>query len=253
MKHFFRKLISPFGIDVARKPSNLIRNREKNIEIDFDFVISDYLVRRGSRKGVTIIQLGAYDGCTSDEVYPYIDKFNWEGLLVEPQKKYFDRLKKTYEGKKRLRFMQAAVSQDGKEKTLYTIRDPESKGMPDIAPRIASFEKDTILSHRDKIPNIEERINKERVKSMHLMDMIRKFSLEDVEIIQIDVEGFDAQVVKMVDFSTVSPSIIRFEHKHLSKKEHNEAIGILLENEYTVAKEPGNTIAYRREEVFSDN
>ena len=245
-KKLLRQLFSIFGINVSKNSPELIRNRNKNIDIDFDFVLADYLLGRGKKRGVKIIQIGAYDGCTSDELYPYIKNFEWNGLLVEPQKKYFKRLKKTYEGESGINFLQAAVAHNRGRKTLYTIKNPESEGMPPIAPRIASFDKKTILSHKDKIPNIESKIKETKVKSLPLMDMIEEYSIKDVEILQIDVEGFDSEVIKMIDFSKIYPSIVRFEHKHLSRKEHSSAIKKLLKNGYDVAEEPGNTIAYNR-------
>jgi hypothetical protein len=36
--------------------------------------------------------------------------------------------------------------------------------------------------------------------------------LEDINVLIIDTEGYDAKILEMVDFELVRPSIIRFEH-----------------------------------------
>jgi hypothetical protein len=37
-----------------------------------------------------------------------------------------------------------------------------------------------------------------------------------VNLLQIDTEGYDFEIIKMVNFETLRPDVIHYEHRHLS-------------------------------------
>ncbi len=41
----------------------------------------------------------------------------------------------------------------------------------------------------------------------------------DADLLQIDTEGYDATILRMIDFSRCRPRLIKFEHKSLSAGE----------------------------------
>src|SRR3989442_714337 len=43
-----------------------------------------------------VLQIGACDGVMADPIHKWIKKYKWQGILVEPQKKEFERLKISY-------------------------------------------------------------------------------------------------------------------------------------------------------------
>jgi hypothetical protein len=79
------------------------------------------------------------------------------------------------------------------------------------------------------------------------MNLLEKRGMTDVDIIQIDVEGFDGEVVKMLNFCKINPSIIQFEHEHLDNKSHVDVVRVLVSNGYLVVPSGENTVAYKRE------
>lgn len=234
-----------YGIYVERCPSAVARDPEEIIKIDFDFVMRDFVMNRGGPDGVVFLQVGANDGCHGPLSH-YISNHHWRGLLVEPQDYYFQKLEAVYSSEEEISLLNAAVSHESGQKTLYSVADPEADDMPSWAGGIASFHRDTLLSHAGQIPNLEERINSTPVDTYHLMELVKKEGLSDLDLLQIDVEGFDAEVVKMVDFDIVQPSIIQFEHEHLSNSDHNSAVDYLVSNGFKVARSGIDTVAYRR-------
>ena len=40
--------------------------------------------------------------------------------------------------------------------------------------------------------------------------------ISSLDILQIDTEGFDAEVIKMFDFNSFSPLLIQYEHLHIT-------------------------------------
>ena len=68
-------------------------------------------------------------------------------------------------------------------------------------------------------------------------------------IVLYDVEGYDYEILKMIDFSRTMPAIIRFEHQHLPRADWNAAISLLVGTGYRILEEPTDTTAYRADEA----
>ena len=250
-----KQLLSRFGIAVQRGDSALkiglmdsalalAYNHHQNVRPDFDFILRDFLMSRGTPDGVSFLQIGAFDGVTSDPLHEYVIQYDWEGLLVEPQPYYLRQLRETYADEDGLQFIQAAIDHEDGFRTLYTV-DTEVGDVPESAGGLASFDRDVLLSHSDIIPGLNNLIVEKEVKTYSLMSLLEDYPL-DPDIIQIDVEGFDYEVLSMVNFEKISPRIIHFENKHLSKKYSLRASKYLVSNGYRITKSNGDTVAYRR-------
>lgn len=247
-KKTVQALLSQRGILVESAPPGL--NREERLTVDFDFVVRDFLGAVESPSDVTFMQVGAFDGVSGDPIHEYVTRYDWAGLLIEPQPYYFQRLQDTYADQEGISLFQGAVARNEGHKTLYVVDNPEADDLPDWAGQIASFDRDTLLSHAAErggsIPDLEARIHQETVRVMHPMNLLKQSDLLGVDIIQIDVEGFDAEVVLMLDLNAIQPRIIHFEHKHLTPGDYNAAVEFLTSHGYRIAQSWPDTVAYMR-------
>lgn len=50
-----------------------------------------------------------------------------------------------------------------------------------------------------------------------LIQLVKDHDLFGLDYLQIDTEGFDDEIIKMIDFSIIKPKLIKFELVHLSK------------------------------------
>jgi FkbM family methyltransferase len=252
VKNYFRYFLAKMGISIKRESSythistdhpGFCVNPHEIIYLDFDFIVRDYLSRLEEPGNVTFLQVGAMDGETADPLQDYVRRYEWRGLLIEPQSYYFEQLQDTYADQENLEFFNGAVDHDSGFRTLYTV-DQEADNLPKWTGGFASFDRSHLSSR-----GLEEWIREERVPVEHPMDLLERSSLTDIDIVQIDVEGFDAEVVRMLDFEKITPSIVQFEHNHLSSSDHIDVVDMLTSNGYGVAQGgPGSidTIAYRR-------
>jgi hypothetical protein len=64
-----------------------------------------------------------------------------------------------------------------------------------------------------------------------------------IDFIQIDTEGFDAEVIKMLDFSYLRPKILKFENVSLSKNDMIDVKKIIYRNSYYLFNEGNDSIA----------
>jgi Methyltransferase FkbM domain len=109
---------------------------------------------------------------------------------------------------------------------------------------IASFDRETLLAHRRFIPNLDSLLRSEELECEALNDVLAGVPAEHVDLLQIDVEGFDHELIRVLDLSTFQPSVIRFEHQHLSSEQHDTAVGKLIDHGYQVCLEESDTLGY---------
>jgi FkbM family methyltransferase len=207
----------------------------------------DYAValRQTVTAGFFFVQIGACDGRMDDPIYGWVRAFGWRGVLVEPQGRFFGELVENYAGAEGLRFRQVAIDSVRRTRTLWTVADQPT--VPHWAGLLASFERDVILSHREFLPEIDELLRGEEVECLPLNDLLGEAETDHIDLLQIDVEGFDHELIMALDFDRFRPSIIRFEHVHLSDEDHAACLERLLANDYLVALEERDTLAYRPE------
>jgi hypothetical protein len=65
----------------------------------------------------------------------------------------------------------------------------------------------------------------------------------DLDYLQIDTEGFDYEILKMIDFSIIKPKLIKFESVNLSISDKQSANLLLVCNGYYLFDELGDTVA----------
>ena len=51
------------------------------------------------------------------------------------------------------------------------------------------------------------------------MTLIANNNIEGLDYLQIDTEGYDVEILKMIDFNIIMPKLIRFECSNLKKSE----------------------------------
>ncbi len=93
----------------------------------------------------------------------------------------------------------------------------------------------------------EDYISSENVKTVTFQNLISKYKIESLDLLQFDVEGYDYQILKSFNLSVVKPSIIQYEHLHMSRDELSELKFHLSKNGYIQYKENINTICITME------
>ena len=79
------------------------------------------------------------------------------------------------------------------------------------------------------------------------MQIIKDNNFDAVDLLQIDTEGFDADVISMFDFNSFNPVLIQFEHIHLSEEVHKYTCNNLTSIGYYLIKKKNDTFAIRKD------
>jgi FkbM family methyltransferase len=231
------------GYRLEPLPRPLLARPESELKLHLDYAIA---LRLTATDDFFFVQIGACDGRMDDPLYGWVNAYGLRGLLVEPQPTLYAELLETYRDAKGLEFRQVAVGERDEKRTLYTIE--AGPGVPRWAGMLASFERDVLLSHREFLPEVEELLREEEVQSVALNDLLAEAPAAHIDLLQIDVEGYDSELIRILDLERFRPSIVRFEHVHLSRAQHEASVARLVEHGYLVGLEEHDTLAYRPEE-----
>ena len=197
--------------------------------LQFDDVICRRMIESGPE--LSFIQVGAFDGISNDPLYKYISRFNWRGVLVEPQPFYAEKLRALYgEQCDRLTIIEAAVGGAVGQRAFYTVA---GEGPPAWAMQLASFERTTITSHARLIPGLEQRI-RETMVPCTTFDAILDDLPGSLDLLQIDAEGADAYLLSLFPFERIKPAIVHFEFQHLSMEQKESCLDQLVRYGYRV-------------------
>lgn len=208
-------------------------------------------IKKYNHKDFFFIEIGAYDGKYLDPIWKYIKKYNWHGILVEPIPEIFERLKKNYEGRNVILENVAISNRNGKRK-MYLVdleQDGMEKSFCGYAQAINSFGKKVWLRKKRSpemrkmfeeivLPNMKEII----VKCMTLSSLMKKHGIKKVDLLQIDIEGYDYEILKTLDFK---PTIVHYENMNLGDKKE-ECFRFMQDKGYKVENQHSNTVCVYR-------
>jgi FkbM family methyltransferase len=174
-----------------------------------------------------VVQIGAYVGNTAnDPLYPFLTRElprhpGSTALLVEPVATYYEQLVAAYDGVAGAAFEHAAIADAAGERDFYRIDvDPRSVGKPvswDLG-QLSSLRADRmeeLWSAVEQIPEVQAYYREhrvvERVTCLTYADLITRHGLTQIDLLQIDAEGYDFQILSSIDFSASRPRFINYE------------------------------------------
>jgi FkbM family methyltransferase len=226
---------------ISRTPPAILKRRSSQLCLDLDMVLSHYRV---THPEVRYLQVGAFDGISGDPIYPLIERHGLQGILIEPQKDVFERLRANYARFPNFRLVNAAIADHDGSSTLFRTKPGAG---PEWLGQIASFNRDVLMWHARKLSNLESLVESEQVRCMTFATLFKEEAIGKVDLLQIDAEGFDAEILRLFDIPLRRPAIVHFEHIHLSVEDHEKTVGLLVNQRYRVTASSTDTLAYLQE------
>jgi FkbM family methyltransferase len=242
VRQFVKGQLSELGYTIQRPPSPAF-DPQFALAVDFDYVLDHYLASRSDSRPFFFLQVGAYDGVVDDPLHERVRAGSWHGVLVEPQASPFERLRKTYEGVGDLTFVNAAISERPGPKTMFVIQDELGNPIESLG-GLTSFRRAPLQRFRRRMAGEYpgSSVGSIEVQSTTFEEVLRDASYLD--LLQIDVEGYELELLKLFDFDRMKPPIVRFEHRHLSASDEDEAVLLLARHGYRMVREEYDTTAY---------
>ena len=190
-----------------------------------------------SHAQVNFVQVGAHDGTHNDPLSLFRTKPHWHGLLLEPNPRVYERLKKTLESVPNCHALNVAVSEQGGSQPFYLVRSPEKCKGGDFADQVSSFDRahvEKMLVHfgyskQEALGRVQE-INVESVTFDNLLD---RMIGQKLDLLFIDAEGADFKLLKTFPFERQRPKVLVFEFFHLNSGELHEVLPFLSMHGYS--------------------
>lgn len=189
------------------------------------------------------VQIGANDGIIYDPIYPFVRKSKWRGVLVEPVRSYFDRLQENYQGNDLLSFENIAISDRKEIRDFYRIQENISS-LPEWVKGLGTFDPEVLMTHKWAIPDLERYVIKERIECISFGDLLEKHRIGKIDLLIVDTEGYDYEILQQIDFKSMAPAILVYEHQYIDKTRRAGLEHALRGRGYRLSRHFGNTLAY---------
>ena len=200
MKSWVRRTARSFGYEIRKAPFPHF-----NPVSVFDLAVNYMIATRGDK--LTFIEVGANDGIAGDPLREFILKYHWKGVLIEPQPAVFERLKANYAGlDEGISFENVAISSNPAPLHLYRLSSTSPSTVASANPKIAARQLNAKSHELEKIT----------VPTARLDDIVEKYKLTSLDVLQLDTEGCEWDILQTLDLTKTRPWLIHFEHGHLT-------------------------------------
>jgi len=207
----------------------------------WDFqLIPSLLTRILHEKGsLTVVQVGANIGDTeSDQLFKFFNQRgpggnastdNVRAVLIEPVRHLYQQLARNYSGFSGITCRNVAIAEKSGTKTFFRLRegiDLAAHGLPAYAEQLGSFARENLASLWAQDPQNQKlkdfalaNIIEEQVSCLTLEQVLEEERIADIDLLQIDTEGYDYEILRTIDFRKIMPRYINYERIHLGKDE----------------------------------
>ena len=219
----------PRLFDVSKRIFRLIGNSDPIYECLKEF--------SRHKMQVSFLQIGSNDGISQDPLREFIVRHPaWSGCFVEPLPHLFKKLKRNYGylRRKNLRYENAAVSDAAGVSYLFRIKSEYHSEFPSFVDQIASFNKSHMTTVFPDHAQIDDKIERVQVRSLPIAGLAATFRATGIDLLHLDVEGYEAVILKAFPFNSYSPEIIIFEAGHLSAEDRKAIDKLLSARGYTI-------------------
>lgn len=194
---------------------------------------------------VFFVQVGAHDGGAGDPIALYVRRDRWSGILVEPVRSVFARLQDAYRDRPDLALENVAVGDTDGTATFWHLRD-EARAVYPLADQLGSFDRDVLLSHANRVPDIGEYLVSTEVPCVTFETLLERNGVERIDLLHLDTEGHDAVLLQAFPWQRFLPEIVVYEHKHLDAEEAADTAAMLRERGYELVSSGSDTLARHR-------
>ena len=161
-----------------------------------------------------LVVIGAHSGIhIKDLISEYA---NQKVLLVEPVPYNYQILENDYKNNENIFISRNAIIDEGKKDNFYHVKQDSIKKLgKHWASQIGSFDKNHILNHKNKRFDIkDDDIQITEVEFITFQDLVKKYSINSINKLQIDVEGAEYKIMHSIDYNKIKIKNIFFESKH---------------------------------------
>jgi FkbM family methyltransferase len=166
----------------------------------------------------TVVQVGVFDGVTGDPLSPQVFKAARSIILIEPQPRCVELLRKRYDGDARVKVLDAAIAEGEVEITLYAESESSQRASVNRA-HVAKFAGGkAAVSHQ--------------VRCITPHQLYTMLGSKAPDLLQVDTEGMDWTIIAGLFDVGCFPRVLNFESFHLTQHQRSASRFLLARNGY---------------------
>jgi FkbM family methyltransferase len=180
-------------------------------------------------KPVTFLQVGANDGFINDPLHMLIKRDNWQGVFLEPLPDVFNEyLARLHRKKPEITAINAALDHNDGTRPLYKLsvsRERWAHGLSSFNREVlvkkltdGSMERNMRRQGVTLPASEDECIIVEDVVTISPETLMKKFGSREPDLLVIDAEGYDYEILKMLDLDRIFPEVIIYEEMLFDEK-----------------------------------
>jgi FkbM family methyltransferase len=203
------------GHKLERRWPFLPKAHGADLNLGFEDVLEFQYARSRS---FLVMVVGAYDGVANDPVSRFVLGHECSGIFVEPQPIVFSRLRANLGTNPKFHLINAAVGRTvGSQEFFYIPGD--IPGIPEWTQQLASFNREHIAKHEDRVPGLSNHIRSTTVKTISFESLLDQFRVRAIDVLQVDAEGADAMLLSWFPFDRLKPGVVHYEIAHMSAED----------------------------------
>tara|TARA_R100000005_G_C4949499_1_gene170650 strand:- start:375 stop:899 length:525 start_codon:yes stop_codon:yes gene_type:complete len=171
----------------------------------------------------TFLEIGSCDFNTLN----YLSDHGWKGVILEPIKKYLDNL----ERKPNVEYENSALTEIDGTTEMWVCSDELIEKDPDYRGMNCLWKGND--NHTETV----------EVNTITFDTLFKKYNLEQIDYLKVDVEAYDLQVLCLFPFNKVKPNYIQAECKHANTSPYMK--GLLESHGYHVTVDKENLYAIK--------
>jgi FkbM family methyltransferase len=213
-----------------------------------ELIIEDQ--RRRAGDDFFFVQIGACDGVSFDGLYDTVRAHQLRGIVIEPLPDLYRELCANYADTLGVKPINVAIHRTEKEIEMYRVA-PGAEGLPGWTKGTASLFPDR--HKRWNMPS--EHIVAEKVRCVTWDELVEQNGIIRIDFLQLDTEGYDYEILQMLDYEKLRPAVVKFEHNvaggDMSAAQLAECVAKLVRNNYHILTMASDLIAYSRLDAAS--
>lgn len=163
------------------------------------FVISTMKFKRNGY----FVEFGATDGVNLSNTHLLEQNFNWNGILAEPSRQYFDQMR-----------LNRKCNMD--QRCVYAVTG-EKVEFEEI--RNTGLSQMSMYKGRDYLRHSRGKSVKYFAETVSLNDLLMQYKApSNIDYLSIDIEGGEYDVLKTLDFKSYKFSVVTVEHNYTSNR-----------------------------------
>lgn len=223
LSFYLKKKYQKFMFNLSANENFLYLGFYKYLYIPPKNSISSFLdIYSKNKSPIKFLQIGANDGFIHDPLQKFIKRDNWTGVMLEPQPDvYREFLSRLHVHRNGIETINAALDKKDGKTILYTINASQERW----ATGLASFDKNVLLQNLKlektkrkakkeglQIPSDQEQwIKAVEINTISPKSLWSRFNGNTLDLLAIDTEGFDFEIIKILDIQKLNPQVIIYE------------------------------------------